>query len=155
MIVIFQASLSLVRTGNLIWLICMSQTCGLFSKLSVVEDVEVLSDSEVIEVLVYFITPKNKILLKENIDQLFNLILNTEHEFKQLYKNCNALLSIVHQMSIGNAMNAIMWPTEPEAPYDSWQAVKKEFTQNHTAVRSELKHSQSIGRFSIIFLCWF
>lgn len=41
-------------------------------------------------------------------------------------------------------MRAIMWPSEPETPYKSWQAVKEEFTQNHTAVRSEINHSQSI-----------
>lgn len=41
-------------------------------------------------------------------------------------------------------MRAIMWPSEPETPYKSWLAVKEEFTQNHTAVRSEINHSQSI-----------
>uniref|UniRef100_K1QD51 Uncharacterized protein n=1 Tax=Magallana gigas TaxID=29159 RepID=K1QD51_MAGGI len=60
-------------------------THGWFSKLSVVEDVEVLSDSE---------------------DK---------------------------EMSIGRAMNVIMWPPHPETPYKSWQAVKEEFTQNHTS----------------------
>lgn len=45
-------------------------------------------------------------------------------------------------MFIGRAMNAIMWPSEPEAPYDSWQAVKKKFAKNHSTVRSEINHSQ-------------
>lgn len=48
------------------------------------------------------------------------------------------------QMSIGRAMNVIMWPPHPETPYKSWQAVKEEFTQNHTSVRSQINHSQSI-----------
>lgn len=60
-------------------------THGWFSKLSVVEDVDFLSDSE------------------------------------------------VKEMSIGRAMNVIMWPPHPETPYKSWQAVKEEFTQNHTS----------------------
>lgn len=47
-------------------------------------------------------------------------------------------------MSIGKAMNVIMWPPHPETPYKSWQAVKEEFTQNHTAVRSQINHSLSI-----------
>lgn len=76
---------------------------------------------------------------------MLNLILNIEHDFKQLYKNCNSLLSIVYQMSIESAMNAVMWPPQPEAPYESWQAVKKEFTKNHSAVRSQINHSQSIA----------
>lgn len=81
-------------------------TCGWFSKLSVVEDVEVLSDSE------------------------------------------------VREMFIGRAMNAIMWPSEPEAPYDSWQAVKKKFAMNHSTAMLEqiewfitehFKHAPPIG----------
>ncbi|XP_034325144.2 uncharacterized protein [Magallana gigas] len=81
-------------------------TCGWFSKLSVVEDVEVLSDSE------------------------------------------------VKEMFIGRAMNAIMWPSEPEAPYDSWQAVKKKFAKNHSTAMLEqiewfitehFKHAPPIG----------
>lgn len=67
----------------------MSQTHGWFSKLSVVEDEDFLSDSEVKEVLVHFdhlsilTTLKNKILLKKNIHQMLNLILNIEYDFKQ------------------------------------------------------------------------
>lgn len=122
------------------------------------EDVDFLSDSENKEVLFFFITPKNKILLKENIHQLLNLILNIEHDFKQFYKNCNALLSIVHQMSIGRAMNAIMWPSKPKTPYKSWQAVKEELlTQNHSAVSSEINHSQTIDSlivFIVILYLW-
>lgn len=55
-------------------------------------------------------------------------------------------------MFIGRAMNAIMWPSEPEAPYDSWQAVKKKFAMNHSTVRSEINHSQLIDGFNCFFL---
>lgn len=47
-------------------------------------------------------------------------------------------------MAIGRAMQTIMCPSEPETPYKSWQAVKEEITQNHTAVSSQINHSQSI-----------
>uniref|UniRef100_A0A8W8IFL5 VWFA domain-containing protein n=1 Tax=Magallana gigas TaxID=29159 RepID=A0A8W8IFL5_MAGGI len=60
-------------------------TYGWFSKLSIVEDVDFLSDSE------------------------------------------------VKEMAIERAMQTIMCPSEPETPYKSWQAVKEEITQNHTA----------------------
>lgn len=55
-------------------------------------------------------------------------------------------------MFIGRAMNAIKWPSEPEAPYDSWQAVKKKFAKNHSTVRSEINHSQLIDGFNCFFL---
>lgn len=67
-------------------------------------------------------------------------------------KTCNTFTSIVHQMFIGRAMNAIMWPSEPKSPYDSWQAVKKKFAKNHSTVRSEINHSQLIDGFNCFFL---
>lgn len=51
-------------------------------------------------------------------------------------------------------MNAIMWPTQPETPFKSWTAVKKEFTQNHSAtmrkqiewsITEHFKHPPPIG----------
>lgn len=58
------------------------------------------------------------------------------------------------EMSIGSAMNAVMWPPQPEAPYESWQAVKKEFNKNHSAtmlkeiewfITEHFKHPPPIG----------
>lgn len=49
-------------------LVTLSQTFGWFSKLSVVEDVDFLSDSYVKEVLVHNNHFKNKILPKKNIN---------------------------------------------------------------------------------------
>lgn len=81
-------------------------THGWFSKVSVVENVDFLSESEIKEI------------------------------------------------SIGRVMNAIMWPSEPETPFKSWTAVKKEFTQNLSATMLEqiewfitehFKHPPTIG----------
>lgn len=76
----------------------------------------------------------SKVSVVENVDFL------SESEFKEI--------------SIGRVMNAIMWPSEPETPFKSWTAVKKEFTQNLSATMLEqiewfitehFKHPPTIG----------